>query len=327
MKMLYKKIALILAIIPALNGYAATCPDAGAFNVLPQFNAPQKKSFKYFGNQLLSSFYKPFHMVQDAIVLEGKTATLVGKFDYDIILHKDLEGEKVHTYLYSQGMTQWEYIGATITNRDGRVYVPIADRPVGEYMVKMVVEGDLSSATGYLNVVEPNRKTILFDIDGTLTLNDFEGVGDYFGSKVAAAHAYATEVVKAYTAKNYQIIYLTGRPYWVTEDTRQWFKIKNIIPRHLHTNPSSGGLLSLDTENYKTDYIHYLINDARLDIVRAYGNAATDINAYARAGLPAQDTYIIGSQAGNGGTQDIGGDYSYHFATVVEGTPAVECHN
>ena len=37
--------------------------------------------------------------------------------------------------------------------------------------VRFVVEGDLSAVDGYVTVVEPGRKAVLFDVDGTLTLN------------------------------------------------------------------------------------------------------------------------------------------------------------
>ncbi|MEM9103053.1 MAG: haloacid dehalogenase [Pseudomonadota bacterium] len=324
--MLLALCALAVISINSSQVIAATCPNPDAVENLPNFNAPKQKGFRHFGNWLLSAFYRPYHMVHDMIVAEGQSTTLVGKFDYDKILHKDLEDEVIHVYLATQGMSNWEYLGSDKTDSDGKIYMPLSAKPVGDYAIKMVVEGDLTEANGYLNVIEANRKTVLFDIDGTLSLSDLEGITEFLGlNDGVAAHEYAAEVVQAYQNKNYQVVFLTGRPYWVANDTRDWLESLGLLRWHLRTNPSGDGLLALDTENYKAEYIDYLINDAKLDIVRAYGNADTDISAYNRGGIPVDETYIIGSEAGNGGTNPIYDNYVEHYYSVVLDTPEVDC--
>jgi len=67
--------------------------------------------------------------------------------------------------------------------------------------------------------------------------------------------------------------------------------------------------------------VKYLRNTVGLNIVRAYGNATTDIAAYADGGIPKADTYIIGEHAGEQGTQPLYNDYTYHYSTVVANTP------
>jgi phosphatidate phosphatase PAH1 len=264
-------------------------------------------------------------MVHDQIVPTGFSATVVGKFDYDWAMHKDLEGERVHVYLYGTGMSEWEYLGHYTTDNDGKIQVPVAPRAVGDYIVRMVVEGDLSSATGYLTVASMEREAILFDIDGTLTLNDFEAVGDYLDTGKARNYPYASDVVNAYVALGYQVIFLTGRPYWVTETTRDWFDNSGIKPWHLRTNANSDNLLDMQTQTYKVNYINYLKNTVGLNIVRAYGNAQTDINAYAETGIDANETYIIGENAGNNGTQPLADSYEYHYYNVVLNQPVADC--
>lgn len=304
---------------------AAYCPDYGVTQNMPSAPNPPKKSFRYFGNWLLSKLYRPYHMVHDQIVLQGQTATVVGKFDYDLALHKDLEGEYVHAYAYGTGMSGWQYLGRYTTNSDGKVYVPLSGKPEGDYVVRMVAEGDLSSATGYVTVASSGRETVLFDIDGTLTLNDFEAVGEYLGVDIADNYAYAEAVVQAYVDKGYQVVFLSARPYWVMKNTRQWFANYGIVPWHTRLNPNSDNLLNLQTEQYKTDYIRYLKNTLGLNIVRAYGNATTDINAYNAAGIPKANTYIIGSNAGKSGTQPITGNYENHYYSSVVGWPYAQC--
>ncbi|MGL6160267.1 lipin/Ned1/Smp2 family protein [Microbulbifer sp.] len=314
----------ILAATFSFHTSADYCPDYDRVLNPPLLQKPEQQSFHNWSNQLLSSLHRPFHMVHDQIVKAGTPATFTGKFDYSSIFHKDLEFEDVHVYLYGTGMEDWEYLGEYRTDSDGKIHLEIA-KPEGDYEVRMVVEGDHSTASGYLTVVQPNRKAVLFDIDGTLTLNDFEAIGDYLGTDTAEMHGYAAEVVWDYIEKGYQIIYLTGRQYWMASTTRNWFNSKGLFDWHLRTDSNAENPAAPQTQEYKTAYIRYLLEDVELDIVRAYGNADTDIAAYADAGLPRAETYIIGPEAGREDTQPIDGDYAYHYATVVTGTPDSGC--
>ena len=314
----------LLCFPSAALAQSVVCPDYPAALEPPTLQGPAQRGFRHWGSQWLSWSHRPYHMVHDQIVPAGEQAVIVGKFDYGSALHKDLEDEDVHVYIFGTGMADWQYLGEHRTNTDGKIHVPAA-MPVGEYTVEMRVEGDLSGARGYLSVVDPGRQTILFDIDGTLTRDDFEIVGDYLGIGTARAHDFAIEVVNRYIDKGYQVVYLTGRPYWATKDTREWFDFQGILGWHLHTNPYGGGPIPPDTEGYKIDYLFYLLDEVGLDIVRAYGNADTDVSAYEVAGLPKHETYIIGEHAGVAGTQPIDGDYVDHFGAVVEPTPLADC--
>ncbi|TGL64589.1 lipin/Ned1/Smp2 family protein [Leptospira sarikeiensis] len=301
-----------------LNGLSADCPDYNTPSNPPAFTKPAKRNFRNFGNTILSGLFVPYHMVFDSIVRSGSSATIVGKFDYDAVLHKDLEGEYIHVYIYGTGLSGWNYVGRYTTNGDGKITANLGVRATGDYIVRMVVEGDLSSTDGYLTVADPGRQTVLFDVDGTLTTNDFEAIADYTGIKIADAYYYAPETVNAYRNKGYQIVYLTGRPYWNTKDTREWFPLKGMKSWHYHPHSDA---LGANVQGYKTDYISYLRNTVGLDIIRAYGNATTDIGAYAAGGIPKADTWIIGEHAGKEGTQAITGNYSLHYNTVVASTP------
>jgi len=325
-----KKITLITLVACALSAtfipaHAGQCPDYSITNNTPVSPQPQQHSFRHFSNTLLSLLYTPYHMVHDHIVASSQNATVVGKFDYDRLIHKDLEGEYIHAYLYGTGMSSWEYLGRYTTNGDGKVYVNAGARSEGDYIVHMVVEGDLSSADGYLTVASSGRETVLFDIDGTLTLNDFEAVGDYLGTGEAKNFPYAEDVVNSYREKGYQIIFLTGRPYWVAKNTREWFAYSGMKPWHLHTNSDSDNLLDMQTQAYKTDYINYLKNTVGLNIIRAYGNAQTDINAYSAAGISASETYIMGNLGGNNGTQALSASYQSHYYNLVVNQPDADC--
>jgi phosphatidate phosphatase PAH1 len=314
-------VACAVVALPAL----AACPDYTTAANPPALSGPAKKTFSKFGNTILAGLYKPWHMAHDTIVKAGTPASITGKFDYDAVLHKDLEGERVHAYLYGTGMSGWQYVGNYVTDSDGKVNVPLGVRPVGDYVLRFVVEGDLSSTTGYLSVVDAGREAVLFDIDGTLTINDFEAYADYVGVKTASAYYYAPQVVNAYREKGYQVIFLTARPYWVTKDGLEWLDIQKVGRWHYHSNPYGDGPIPPDTQKFKTDYVRHLRDVVGLNIVRAYGNASTDIAAYADGGIAKANTYIIGPNAGKSGTQPIHGEYGAHFSFVVTPTPPASC--
>ena len=319
--------------VPSLNPSPSVpitigeCPDySGALN-LPEFNWPEKTDFDRWVSRYWSQNYSPYHMVHDVIVNPNEPIRMVGKFDYSSTVHNDLEDEYVRAYLYGTGMSDWEYLGRFKTDGDGKVNVPVdAVSSSGEFVVRMVVEGDLSSADGFISVTTELQDTIIFDIDGTITLSDFEQVGDYFGVSVAQSWPYAQETVQAYIDKGYRIIFLTGRPYWIARDTREWFTNEIDLPQwHLHTNDDGGSPLSLDAETYKREYIAYLQDELQLNIVRAYGNADTDIAAYIDAGISEEDIWIIGENAGVSGTQDVGDNYIKHYDDIVIPTEDAMC--
>ena len=311
--------------VPATVG---SCPDYYSVIGLPSFSAPQKRSFRRWENRYWSNAHSPYHLVHDEIANSDDSVTVVGKFDYSRVWHKDLEGEYVHAYITGTDMNDWQYLGKYETNSDGKVYVELGQKPIGEYIVRMVVEGDLTQADGFVSVVPRGQETVLFDIDGTLTLRDFEQVGDYLGTSVAEARYYARETVQNYIDKGYRVIFVTGRPYWNARDTRDWFtNFINLPQWHLRTNDDGGSPLSYETETYKREYLTALQNEKGLKIVRAYGNASTDITSYADSGIAKSETWILGENAGSQGTQAIHGDYYDHYVAVAEPTPLAACNN
>lgn len=321
--MTLRMIAALAACLPML--LHAACPDYGASQAAPALPELQRKPFLSRTSSLLAARYQPWHMVHDVLVASGQSGRVIAKFDYDLVLHKDLEGERVHAWLHGGAMSEWEYLGVHTTDSDGKIELELAPRPLGDYRLHMQVEGDGSSADGWLSVVEPGREAVLFDIDGTLTLSDAEAYADYAGVRQATAYAHAPEVVQAYRDKGYRILYLTARPYWVTRDGRAWLGDHALPAWHYRTKMYGGFPTRRGTVAHKADYIRYLREEVGLNIVRAYGNAATDIKAYAAAGLPQDETWIIGEHAGKEGTRVLEGDYRQHYLDVVIPTPAASC--
>jgi phosphatidate phosphatase PAH1 len=316
-------VSLMISIFQISSVYANSCPDYNSVMAAPAAPNPAKRNFRNFANTLLSWAHSPYHMVHDQIVRVGSGATMVGKFDYDRVMHKDLEYEYIHVYMYGTGYNSWQYLGKYKTDWDGKIYVQVPPKQEGDYIIRMVVEGDRSVATGYLTVVQPGRKTVLFDIDGTLTLNDNEIIKEYIYLDNAEPYPYAVDMVQAYINKGYQVVFLTGRPYWTATLTRSWFDRYDLFPWQLRMNSSADWLLNV--QQYKTDYLNYLQRTVGLDIIRAYGNDDTDIAAYTASGISTNNIYMIGDMAGQSGTQPIYNNYYDHLYTVVQNTPASDC--
>ncbi len=287
------------------------CYPGSALDNAPPLTMPKKEKWLNPFNALLA-VDTPYHMAHDIVSAPGAAQTMVGKFDYGAAAHKDLEYERVHAYIYGTGMTAWKYLGVYKTNRDGKIFVNITGKPVGQYMVKMVVAGDLTTTYGLLTVVAPGRKAVVFDIDATLTINDFEIAFDYLNVKNADEIYFSQNTVNLYRDMGYQVIYLTARPYWVCKDTREWLKIKGYWDSNTHFCMSNEEAL-FQTEQYKTNYLLYLKNTVGMQLFRAYGNATTDIAAYENAGIPKSQTFILGTHAGSDGTMPIYGDYEDHY--------------
>ena len=73
---------------------------------------------------------------------------------------------------------------------------------------------------------------------------------------------------------------------------------------------------------FKLDALKALIQGAGVDIAFAYGNAATDVWAFLRAGIPAARTFIIGKHGGEDGTNGVHDSWQPR-ATEVRTLPPV----
>lgn len=268
------------------------------------------------------------HSAADQVVNPGDDAVLRGKFSYGPT-SKDLEDERVRAFI-ADGC-EWREVDSQFTDTDGRVaiHVDAGQFPAtGAYPFRLVVAGDLTHAEGAVFVVKRDTPTVVFDIDGTLTTDDNEmvrgGIAEILrptGSTVldlvglnekafdiavelidAHAEAYesARDVVRYWVDRGYQPIYITARPYLFDPLTRDWLEVMDFPYAPVFTLDSveqavQGAEGALP---YKIDKLSSLIDDAGLDIQFAYGNATSDICAYAEIGIDPAATYIIGQHAG-----------------------------
>jgi hypothetical protein len=266
----------------------------------------------------------PGHSIEDLVFTwHEETAGALqveGKFAYGSI-SKDLEDEWVQAY--ADDCQGWVDLGLGLTDSDGRVRFAMSPALLaqpGRYEVRMVVQGDGSTARGYVLVVPPGSQFVVFDIDGTLTTGDDELALEVFtelfgGDYVPDAYDGALDIVAAYRAQGYEIIYLTGRPYWLSHVTRGWLEDLGFPLGTMHLTRDLGQTLPSEdgVGNYKRDYLRSILVDHH--ILRAYGNAETDIYGYREAGIALDDVYIIGDNAGASGTQAVD-NYPDHLGDI-----------
>lgn len=272
---------------------------------------------------------EPVHSVQDVVANPGDTPVLRAKLSYGPT-SADLEGERVEGWVRtSDGCGGWTRLGEARTDDDGRIALPLdGPLPVGVYPLAVVVLGDASTAFGFLHVLERGQPVVVFDIDGTLTTSDVELIDgivvhhvgttsdeifELAGSPLtraqwvtildatlepdAAMHPGADEAVWWYSDRGVQPIYITGRPYLYDGMTREWLAERGMPAGPLVLVQEITESLPELVDDYKERTLGELA-ERGLSIDAAYGNASTDICAYARAGVPAERTFIIGTHAG-----------------------------
>jgi hypothetical protein len=232
-----------------------------------------------------------------------------------------LPGEHVSLWTYEPTAAAWRSLARTTTDDNGGYDLPDTGytAAVGQ-PVYAILEGDGSCAAHYDYVLPSGTQLVVFDIDGTLTTSDDELVmqlsdGSYTPMMMTAANT----MVQAWAAKGYTIVYLTARAHLFRAETRAWLDALGFPLGPIITSDSVD-----DAQTFKTLWLERLIDDFGWRAIAAYGNAPTDIAAYAAVGIPASATFIVGPYGGQSGTVAIANDdYSDNIAHYVSAMPNV----
>lgn len=281
------------------------------------FTPPPKTGFRHFGSRLIASLGSPGHSAQDLLAGPSSSAQLEGKFAYGAV-SKDLEDEQIEAYL--DDCSSWQRVGSALTNSDGRARLSLrAPLAPGVYGLRLVVRGDASTTAARLFVAATTTPLVVFDIDGTLTTDDEELFKDLLadlfspilrGDYVPKAYPYSKELVDERSRLGALPVFLTGRPYVLTQRSRDWLAALGFQRGVLHTTDSNSEILPTNSSvgSYKLAYLRRLQGQG-YSLQAAYGNATTDIYAYANAGVAPSRTWIIGKHAGEGGTNPATGSW------------------
>ncbi|MEO8548552.1 MAG: hypothetical protein ABI678_01200 [Kofleriaceae bacterium] len=224
-----------------------------------------------------------------------------------------LPGENVS--LWSYDGSAWDMKGRGKTDAMGTYN--LADTgfvAANKEALYSVLEADGSCAEHYNLLLPPGSKVIVTDIDGTLTTDDNQSLmqipdANYVPLMMGSANL----MLQAWDAKHYPIIYMTARPHVLRVESRIWLR-DLMFP----TGPLVTAQDVEDANVYKTLWLKRIVDQFGWQVVAAYGNALTDIQAYQNVGIPKDVTFIVGPNAGMAGTQPIDNmDYAAHIASFV----------
>jgi hypothetical protein len=240
-------------------------------------------SYRHRRNRFYKALGEPRFRGIDLIAMEDdEVQTLGGKLAYTAA-DKDVWDEDVDVYAcFPEG---WQLVERARTGRDGRFEIALRgdDRlPVGMRDLYAHVFGD-GQGVRFLAYVAPRGTTaIVSDVDGTLTESEdaiFNTVlfGDDIGHQPHAPAALGA----AAAAAGLPVIYVTSRGDQYTEVTRRWLASHGFPRGPLRLARATITKPGPRTVAFKTGVLRAL----RIPIAAGIGNRASDIAAYANAGL------------------------------------------
>lgn len=340
--MVLSRVAVALSLALAACGPASPStgdrPDAGASAPdAPSSDAPARPTFqRCVGAQFtpepagtwrangaaISRLGAPRHSSQDSLAVPGGRTLVYGKFSYGP-LSIDLSSEAIKAWVWD--CQSWISLGEGITNSDGRVEITAPTLPVGVYDVRLQVVGDATVTGSTLWILPEGTHVAVTDIDGTLTTSDGELFREILdGSHVPTAYPGAVDLIDAHDDLGHVIVYLTGRPYLLSDITREWLADLGFPLGALHVTDDVIDAIPSDAQvaAYKQAFLDELTATGFvLDL--AYGNATTDITAYLGADLPPEQIWIIGDNAGQQGTHAVTDSWAAR-ASEVRAAAAIE---
>lgn len=266
------------------------------------------------------------HSAQDPIAEPAAALTVQGRFVYGL-LSSALQDEQVAVWI--DDCTGWRSLGEPLTDSNGRITAPVAASLLtspGVYEVRFQVLGDQSQTRGFVWLLPRGTHLALTDIDGTLTSSDaelFQQILD--GTHVPVAYPGAIDLTTAHAARGDVVLYLTGRPYYLMQRSRDWLDNLGFAPGPVHLTDTTAEALPTNAGvgDFKKRYLMGLVAAGyQLDV--GYGNATTDIYAYLGAGLPPGHVWIIGNNGGAQGTHGVTDSWVARAAQVQASQPVVQ---
>jgi hypothetical protein len=293
-----------------------TCPAPAPVCAPTTAPASPTRAWKNFGSGILATGAAR-HRGRDLFyVADAATPQwLIGKFSYgpfDIAL----TDEEVDVYLLRGCVGSWELMGTAVTTKSGahaetegaddsggRVYfqlTPAQRLAPGRHRVRFVVAGDGSSTELFVEVVPAGTRLAVLDVDGTLTTSEAAEFGALLTGQTPAAEPDAANVVAALAAKGYRPYYLTARPEWLTNRTREFLDGAGFPPGIVETTTGGSGALGNDAATFKKAALARIAGKG-LTPAFALGNGDSDASAYAAANVTAASRVFLRYTDGSGG--------------------------
>jgi len=259
----------------------AEAPDAG-----------EAGSFHHGKNVLISLLGDPRHRGLDLMASAGAAGqTLEGWISYTLV-DKALEDEDVEVFACSAG--RWQRIGTARTDDEGHFTLGLlgdAQLPIGMRDLFVSVVGDRTGAR-FLGYVAPTgTPLVVSDVDGTLTSSENEFLETVVLGGVPGVRAGAARALGAAAAAGRQVVYVTARGNQYTGCTRDWLDANGFPRGPVRLSPSFLTLPGGDTIDYKVRTLAAL-SGVGFALSAGVGNRASDVTAYATAGVDAARIFV-----------------------------------
>jgi hypothetical protein len=264
--------------------------------------APPKRKWNRLASAITAAG-SPRHRGHDLFLVPDAPQWLLAHFAYGLF-DAALVGEEVDVFLLRDCGATWEPLGVAITTGDGehatiegvadpggRVYFPVpADKRLGpgRHRARFVVAGDGSATEAFIEVRPAGTPIAVVDVDGTLTTSEAAEFGALLTGQLPAAQPDAARALALLPASGQRVLYLTARPEWLTERTREFLASAGFPAGIVETTTGGSGALGADATKFKTEALTRIAGKGfPLDL--AIGNTESDAEAYAAANIqPAQ---------------------------------------
>lgn len=257
----------------------ASEPDAGA-----------AREWNHFGSRAIS-LGGPKHRGIDLVARStAETQRITGAISYSTA-DKALGDEDVDVFACRQDA--WQKIGSARTDSEGLFALDLTGSnrlPIGMRDLYVSVAGDRTGAKFLALVAPAETRLMVSDVDGTLTANENAFVQGQVAGGAVAIQPDAPQAYTAATAKGIVLVYLTARGSQYTGATRGWLADNNFPRGPLRLAPTFVTLPGDATVTYKTEALLALADNFAL--AAGVGNRASDIAAYASAGVAANRIFI-----------------------------------
>lgn len=269
--------------------------------------SPARSGWKNFSSSFFAAFGQPNHRGRDLVLNPGDPQRVIAKFSYGLF-DKDIKGEQIAVYLLRDCGESWELLGNAKTTKDdehptvegvddsgGRIYFEIPPEKalgIGRHRLHLVVLGDLTSTDLFIEVLPPGAPVVVSDVDGTLTTTETEEFTALLSGTLPGVHVDAPKAIQILASKGYHPMYVTARPEWLVQRTRDFLNRNGFPQGIVHTTLGLTGATGASAAAYKTEELAAL---ADRDIVPdwAFGNTVTDAQAYDNAGIASRDQRVF----------------------------------
>jgi len=210
-------------------------------------------------------------------------------------LDKELEDEDVEVYACVSG--SWRQLGRTRSDGEGHFALALrgdARLPAGLHDLRATLPADRTSTAFTAFIAPLGGPVFVCDLDGTLTESENAIVGEAMWHADVGAKPGAARALADLAARGYQPIYVTARPRILAELTRRWLAAQGMPRGPVIFQPGLArpGAAALAAKTHALE----ALRATGVHIAYGIGNRATDITAYARAGLTADRIWIEDSQ-------------------------------